>query len=285
MPTPLTEALDRLDTDLAPDDPADSATWTGPQQLIHTTTGDGDPRVHIDPLPDHPAHTLLGFVAPEGWGAIGALCYGWAGELGPVPPSRQPNRRRVRITTLVDRQGRVASRLRDSHGRTHEHDPAEGVIIECLQRAVGVSTAPAPAPSGDLFTALWLEAVAARSLVLGQRLAWGAVAALHPASVVVGHGDRPALSPDRLVELAAALSSVLPWSEIRWVAISTGWLEHVASPTVAAWMDDGMFARTALHEHPLDLAWQQAEPAVTARARAKLVHVLDRLATADPTAA
>lgn len=281
----LAEALDRLDTDLAPDDPADPATWTGPQHLVHMSSDLGDPEVCLHPLPDHPAHTLLGFVAPEEWDAIGTLSYGWAGEPGPVPPSRQPDRRRVRLTTLVDRDGEVASRMRDSLGHIEEHAPGEGVVLECLQRAIGVSTAPPPVPTGQLFGALWLEAVAAQRAVLGRRLAWGQAAQLHPASVVIGLDGRPAVDPDHLADLAAGLNRALPWSEVRWLSVSTGWLEHVASPTVAAWMDDGMFARTALHLHPIDLAWQQAENALTARARAKVAHVLGRLAASTPAAA
>jgi hypothetical protein len=281
----LTEALDRLDTDLAPDDPADAGTWNGPHHLIHVPAATGWPQVHIDPLPDHPAHTLMGFVAPDGWDAIGALCYGWAGSVGPVRPSQQPDRRRVRVATVVDRHGRVASRLTDSDGARDDSPPAEGVVLECLQRAIGVPTRPAPASTAELFAALWLEAVAARGALRGQPLAWAAAAALHPGAAMVGAGERPAVTPDRLIDLAAELSEILPWSEVRWLAVSTGWLEHVASPTVAAWMDDGMFARTALHAHPLETAQQEAERALTARARAKVAHVLDRLAHGDPAAA
>src|SRR4051794_20884518 len=67
----------------------------------------------IKELDDHPLEYLLGFEAPPEWSALGVCCEGWAARMGSGPrPSKAKGRMRVRSTTIVTRDGLVASGLR-----------------------------------------------------------------------------------------------------------------------------------------------------------------------------
>lgn len=242
------EEVDRLDTFDRPDDPS---TWDGPSRLIRSVVEPEGLLTACRPLPGHPADSLIGFVAPDEWDVLGTMGYGWAGQLSDTRPSQQLGRRRVRMITLVHRDGTVAARVRDETGLLATEPPSEGLLLDSLQRALGLPTSPPPASTASLFAGVWLAEIV-RHESSTATLAWPVVCALHPAVALLT--DEPAnLDPDQVARLAGQLTESISWSEARWMCISTGWLSTAVPPHLAAWMDDGMFARQVLAHWEPDL--------------------------------
>jgi hypothetical protein len=195
---------------------------------------------------EHPLDHLLGFVAPESWSAIGLVCYGWASPPAPEGsggrPSEHPDRRRVRVVTLLDRSGdeRATATLDDG---TVVDEPGSGMVSDAMHRCLGLATPAPPVASGELFAAMWLTSVASA----GRRLTWNEAVMLHPAMQVLARsgGRRPQV--EELVSGGRSLARAMPWGELRLRAasgVSDGGIG--VSPDLAAWMDDGMFARWVL---------------------------------------
>jgi hypothetical protein len=113
--------------------------------LVHIAVGPDGLDVGILPLDDlAPADVLLGAVAPPDWAVLGIATLGWARPLDRRRPAR---RARAAVVVLVARDGRVVGRVRQGDHVLTE-PPAWGVTLDCLQRALGLPTAP-PEPSTD----------------------------------------------------------------------------------------------------------------------------------------
>lgn len=208
-----------------------------------------------------PADALMGFSAPAEWCAIGVAAGGWAapaacdgdlelGRAGDIPPSAHPDAVRVRTTTVISRLGGEVTVLAWPDGREAQlTEPAIGRIPEAMRCALGVANPPPPAPTDVLFCAAWLEAVVAEGR-RGGRLSWRRAAALYPAvQLLAAEGGRASLSVAGVVEAARALGRVWGWDGVRrWV--TNGWLPGIVDANLAAWMDDGMLARTLLSAFP-----------------------------------
>jgi hypothetical protein len=124
------------------------------------------------------------------------------------------------------------------------------MVADACRRAFGLPTSPPPLSTAELWAAYWLDRIVevAAEPPGGCRLrSWAEVAALHPALADrAGPGSGPADDPDRL---AAAGAAAAAWAE-RWTwarlraapdTLDLPWLDR--SPALAAWMDDGMWAR------------------------------------------
>jgi hypothetical protein len=182
----------------------------------------------------HPLEVLMGFVAPPDWRAVGVCTAGLAHRPGGTAP--------VRITLLVDRGGASASVLHHDDGAVGDEvlpGRTEGVVADACRRALGLPTRPPPPSSLPLWTATWLDRVvtAATGREPGRpELSWAAVARLHPAST--GPAD-----PIALALAAAALAEAWPWHRLRAEPSVADVVGAVPDAAVAAWMDDGMWAR------------------------------------------
>ena len=116
--------------------------WTAPAHLVFvelvgtegfdlgTKAVDGHPLDHID-----------GFVAPASWAAFGVMTHGWASvaassDITQAPPSRQPDRQRIRVVCLVARDGSVASRLHVEGKEGRDVEPPVGAIVDGLRRSL-----------------------------------------------------------------------------------------------------------------------------------------------------
>lgn len=100
--------------------------------------------IAVKEIEGHPAKSLQGFSAPANWIAIGVCAEGWAypypeaeHEVRPAAPAG-PGRERVRSLVLVSRHGQVAARLRWPDGRIVNEAPAEGLMMDCLRRTLGI---------------------------------------------------------------------------------------------------------------------------------------------------
>lgn len=214
----------------------------------------------------HPLAALVGFTAPTDWQAIGVHCTGQAYSLD-SPPRPYP----VVITTLVDRSGRGAGRMRPldaAHRDDADHEamrrfavPAEGLIGDACRRALGLPTPPPPDSTAELWLRLWFDrAVEAAAFPDDDRPApgWDDLAALHPAVALCRAAgsppDRPG-DPQALVDATLELAETWTWAALRRDPEVLAFAAPPVARDDAAWMDDGMFARVVLGDlAPLPVA-------------------------------
>jgi len=205
----------------------------------------------------HPLDVLLGFTAPAHWPALGVSCAGrgrvLAGGGPPTGPAARPVAEPVRVTVLLDRAGAAAGVVRRGDRTTPLADPPQGTVADACRRALGLPTAPPPPSTLGLWTLVWLDRLVERAAT-GPGTApgsWPEVARLHPAAGPAG-GHHPGGVPDPagLAAAAAALAEAWPWHRLR----AEPTLADVPGPPVpealAAWMDDGMWARWLLARLP-----------------------------------
>jgi len=212
----------------------------------------------IDPV--HPLDLLLGFTAPAHWSALGVSSSGLEHQLGDdgrVVRSADPPR--VRITVLIDRSGRGASLLRRGAGLTTLPGPLEGTVADACRRALGLDTAPPPPTTIGLWTRCWLDRVVDALASSGGAgggagpPTWRDVTRLHPASSAAatlgpGVGHRP--DPGALADATRALADAWPWARLRADPGVVDVPGPLPNARVAAWMDDGMWARWLLAAFP-----------------------------------
>ncbi len=131
---------------------------------------------------------LLGFVAPPRCSAIALTASGWARSMDLPPPIARAEQQRVRITCAVDRDGRVAGRIRWADGSHVDEPPSSGRSLDILRRCLGLPTDPPAVPSAQLLAAQWLAAVTRIARLRARPLRWEEVAAQHPAMLLAGPG-------------------------------------------------------------------------------------------------
>lgn len=267
MPDPVhQEQLERAAD--AFDDLTDARGW-GERPLLLCMEHGLDPEgatLGTKELDRHPAEALLGFSAPLAWTAIGVSAEGWATSCPDVdhgyraahgPPAGGADddspRSRVRSLVLVDRDEQAAGRLRWEDGRVVPEAPTEGLIVDCLRRAVGRRTSPPTQTTATLFTVIWLSNVVAATQRRHLQVSWPEVVALHPAvQVLVRNGER--VKPDKLMETADSLAQVCDWAMVRRQVIA-GWRPCAIEARVAVWMDTGMLSRWLLDRWPTVDEW------------------------------
>ena len=246
-PAPLFPEPDRLDRLVTLLDAAcRDEGWHQPHRLVSVEDADDGGctfSFRVLGAGEHPLDHLLGFVAPESWSGLGLVCYGWASPPSEEGgrPSEHPDRRRVRVVTLLDRSGdeRATATLDDG---TVVDEPGSGMVADALRRALGRATPAPPVGSGELFAAMWLTSIAASD----RRLSWNEAVMLHPAMQLLRQGGhRPQI--EELVSCGRSLARAMPWGELRLRAASGVRDGGIGvSADLAAWMDDGMFARWVL---------------------------------------
>jgi hypothetical protein len=198
----------------------------------------------------HPLHYLLRLVAPAHWQALGVSCSGSAHRLDETGRARTlPDDPSVRVSLLVHRSGATAAVLAEGPRVVSRPDQPEGVVADACRRALDLPTAPPPDTTTDLWTLCWLDRVVESAIGSGgrsRRLRWPQIAALHPAAAIAAasRADPPAV-PDApaLAAATASLARRWTWARLRAdpTAIDLPWLD--LTPSLAAWMDDGMWAR------------------------------------------
>jgi hypothetical protein len=163
----------------------------------------------------HPLEELLGFVAPEDCLAIGAIAHGWASRDVTTRPSRAGDRVRMRAAHVVCRNGTEVGGFRRAGGELELQPATVGMVPDALRRTLGLATPAAEHPPTELSAAEWLDAI--------------------------------------LDDIAAADAPPEPlrsWDEARWQVVTRERAVAGVSPTAAAWMDAGMFARWMVPTYP-----------------------------------
>ena len=189
----------------------------GDSVLVHVVPRADGPDVGILPLDGMaPAGFLLGAVAPSEWSALGVATRGRASPLdGPGPSSR------AEVVVFVPRAGEVVGRMRH-RGEIISDPPAYGLTVDCLQRTLGLPTAPPQVPPVHLVATVLLEAV---------------VNAADPAPALAAVDDGTDWSP-------------LDWERLRQLVAAGRWPDPTLTPEDAAWFDEGSFSRWVLSGRP-----------------------------------
>jgi hypothetical protein len=240
---PLDLLIDRIDGGLG-DDEAFLVTIRADRRAV---------QFGFRPLDEHPVDAVLGFVVPDEIDAFGVAVTGTARSIDPAGDDGDGPTGRVRIVQIHARDGRTASRIRRIGAdppEVLETRTAEGDVADCLRRALGLPTAPPPHPPLVWWAVDWLDAVLDHVCRdPRRRWSWAAISRLHPLS-----GPLPPDSPSALVARVREAAEGLDWSALRLAAATDlppgSGPRHPVAPEVAAWMDDGMFARWLLGSRP-----------------------------------
>ena len=215
----LTRLANIIDADLGPVDTLP----TGESASLIRVSRNGE--VAIRSLDhQHPFDALLGFVAPEDWEVLGVIAPGWGTHVD------TGKRQRTRVIYVAARDGEEASLIRfagdDDASVMRPSEPTVGRVADCVRRALNLPTAIEP---GESLLALWWHRVL-KTLVERN----------HPSF----RGEK--LGADGIVDLIEAAQPT-SWNDERWNVVQhDGSL--LMSGELAAWMDDGMFARCLLAE-------------------------------------
>jgi hypothetical protein len=269
--------------------------WPGLAELLLGALGDevaaaGHPTwigVRNDPLRDRDIglwfvdddEGLLGWRAPPECIAVGVLATGRAQVTEtpverpqPFPPGVTTG---IRMCCLVTRSGEVAWRLTLPDGRSVEEAPQEGRLLDCLKRCFSLPTPPPPVGPGHLLSVLWLSAVLDEVRRADRRLTWGAITHLHPWPGLIG-GCRDGAVPDsESPHGGARAGGLLSWEGLRLQAITERWWADLVSSELAAWMDEGMFARWVLGALPApDELVARIRPLVAPSTARRLAHAV-----------
>lgn len=174
----------------------------------------------------HPFDALLGFVAPDDWEVLGVTAPGWGTRVD------TGDRQRTRVIYLAARYGEEAALIRfagDGDGDAETLRPTErtiGRVADCVRRALDLPTTPEP---DDSLLSLWFDRVLEKLAEHNHPSRGGAKLGINEVVAVI--------------EQARPVS----WNEERWAVIAHEG-SVLVSGALAAWMDDGMFARCMLAE-------------------------------------
>jgi hypothetical protein len=156
----------------------------------------------------HPLDELLGFAAPEEWAALGTVCHGWASRDLTGRPSTASDRFRIRSVHVVARDGTELGGFRTAGEPLTLQGHVMGMVPDALRRSLGLGTPPADIPAAHLTAADWLD--------------------------LVVEDPRAARTPP---------TPYGDWEDARWDVVTGQRRVSDLTPTMAAWMDAGMFAR------------------------------------------
>ena len=208
----------------------------------------------------HPLDTLLGFTAPPEWQALGVCSEGWMAPMGSGKrPSQSKGRMRMRTTAIMSRADAVVVSGVRKAGEDFELMPdgeCVGMIPDALRRALGL-----PTPLPELPFTHWV-AVMLFGLIIGdggkhRRVGWAQL--------------RPKL------ESYEAVGNEGTWDFMRKLATKRSDVQVDLSPDVAAWMDEGIFARWVVGGlPPYDALLEDARRVCTPEAFSQLRRLLRR---------
>jgi hypothetical protein len=213
----------------------------------------------------HPLEGLVGLVAPDEWCMLGTVCTGTATSL-------DDGRRFATVSAhLVDREGHWAAAYEPIDPGEHEGGACSGPaasagepmgrIDDALRRALGLPTAPPPGTTHLLWSTQWLDAIveqvatAVATLPRGRTrrsahaVSMPALVGLHPA-VTAYDLDPSTLDLRALVDQGHRLAADRDWSQLRRACTTGLWTHPSVDADVAAWLDDGSFARWVLGDWP-----------------------------------
>jgi hypothetical protein len=236
--------------------------------------------VDLDDSPDG----LLGWVAPDECLGVGVVATGRAmreggpedTEAGPGPDGIQVGTTPgVRLACLVSRSGAVGWRMTVPGGVRLDTPPTEGRLLDCLRRCFELPTPPPPAGAARVQLVVWLLTVHDTIRRTGRQLTWREVAELHPVAALRADPALRHAGPAVIPELIRIAGQTWSWDDLRQGAVRGAWGDDIVTPALAAWMDEGMFARWILSELPApEELVNQVRPHVSPSTARRLAHVV-----------
>jgi hypothetical protein len=228
---------------------------------------------------------FLGWDAPPDCVAVGLVGTGRA-QVGDSPTEGRVHLAPgliagIRMCCLVTRCGDVVWRMMLPDGRSFEDAPQEGRLLDCLKRCFALPTPPPPVGTGHLLSVFWLGAIIDEVRRIDRGLTWREVSLLHPAArMATGSTPTGSGHPDVSVMIRVA-ASAWSWEALRVQAEKGSWAEDLVSPELAAWMDEGMFARWILGALPApDELITRIRPRLPAATARRLAHAVRAAHTA-----
>jgi hypothetical protein len=204
----------------------------GPVWLALFETDDGS---RVEVARDGSADGLAGWSAPPDCVAVSVVATGRViGPRSPAAPCPIPapfTVQRLALCCVVARDGAVGWRT-DAKGRVTDSAPDEGRVMDCLRRCMGLATPSHTDDPAILIDLIWLGLVIEEGRKRGSVLRWSAVEHLRP---TVGGLRAP---------------GSWTWESIRAATACGAWPDGPVPARLAAWMDDGMFARSVLDALP-----------------------------------
>jgi hypothetical protein len=247
---------------------------------------DGDPDEGFALALSDESAGLLGWVATPDCQAVGLVATGRLRSLPGAPPPDGAvldlGEDRLRMACLMTREGEVAWKVElpgGSHGPTRgagipEEAPSEGRMLDCLRRCFALPTPAPPVTPERLQAIAWLVAIFDRAIDALGRLTWSEVWRLHPVAQVL-NAEPGGPHGDLLPGLLRVAGSAWSWEDFRQLAQRDGSLAHLVEPHLAAWMDEGMFARWLLSELPgVDELLDAVRPRLVPSAARRLAHAI-----------
>lgn len=242
----------------------------------------------------------LGWTAPAHVDAVGVLAtVAGISRLGPDRPDHRPSEdpedpvegellpldignTAVRLVGAVDRDGTVVSRLRSLDG-VYDRRPCGGRLLDILLCCLDLPTPPPGCDTKRVLAGMWLGDLLDMYAIRGRkRLSWRDAVAQHPLARRTRPGVLNKLDNEGLAALAAADEPPPPsWGTLRQETVRWHTLAELfpdRDSELAAWMDDGAYARWVLGEivDPL-CTWRWVHGALTPHARTRVGAALSRL--------
>jgi hypothetical protein len=248
-------------------------TWIRVQDPSDGTEGD----FYLEFFED--SRGFLGWTAPPECQAVGVVACGRAiAEDGPVepPPGFTPGATtRVRAACLVARDGAIGWQMETLDGACHPAPPTEGRLMDCFRRCFGLPTPAAAVGPGNFQALLWLISIEEVLQGSNRRLTWNQMLDLHPAAnpqdyrqLANPHGP-PCAPTGRWGE------PEWTWEALRRSAIRDNWARGLVQQDLAAWMDEGMFARWILDSLPSpEDVLAKLRPRLSTSAARRLAHAV-----------
>jgi hypothetical protein len=197
---------------------------------------------------------FLGWEAPPECIAVGVVATGRAHVAdtpvearSPFSPGVVPD---IRMCCLITRHGEVTWRMTLPDGRSFCDAPHDGRLLDCLKRCFALPTPLPPAGPGHLLSVFWLGAIIDEDRRVGRRLTWREISQLHPVATIMSPGTGMCDAPQDFSDYIRAAASTWSWETLRRRAVTDSWAAELVSPELAAWMDEGMFARWILGALP-----------------------------------
>jgi len=224
------------------------AGWEQPPCVVGIERS-GDIEMCFPPPSEDPLGDLVGYTAPDRWGAMGFLASGrvhdLAIEAGRMYGVERDIERQARIGHFVDRDGVAVSflRLGDDPPDVRTGGTRGDRSDDVCRRALGLPTALPESPISLLWATRWLERVLDAAATSASHVAtWPRVARHHVA--VPAKAEAPDVIT--LIDLGRDVHEMGSWETLRSLVANGRNRVPNISPSAARWMDEGMFSRWML---------------------------------------
>lgn len=181
----------------------------------------------------------------------------------------------VRMACVVSRAGATGWHMVLPDGSSFDEMPESGRVLDVMLRCLDLPTPPPADPPATILAYGWLAALLDADPP-ERPLGWSRVLDFHP---VLGGCDQhlDASLKEALIDIEARTAR---WEDVRWAVADGYGGESMPPPSLAAWMDEGMFSRWVLAMmRPLEDMLVELRPRLRPAAARRLAHTVRATAT------